>query len=205
MELFSCKKMHTAPISQPPNNMNYLCACLLFVSCVGTSFAQTIVPIGKVFPSPDGSKSVELADFDREYHYRITDKQTGTTSVLEDEYNPVFAIEWSQDSKSIFIAAHVARGVLVQILHWNNNQWDKFTIDVPEKQSHESTVLDWNIKSELLTLVCKVTLQKENGKSYGCYEGTFNVDPATGATSDFRKRALTTKECDELKSKFVPN
>lgn len=188
----------------PLDKMRYLFAYLFFIACAGTSFAQSIVPTGKVFSSPDGSKSVELADFEGEYRYRITDEQTGTTSVLNDEYNPVFAIVWSRDSKSIFIAAHVARGVLVQILHLNNNQWDKFTIDVPEKQSHESTVLDWNIKAGMLTLVCKVTLQEENGKPYECYEGTFNVDPATGETSDLRKRVLTTEECCELKSKFVP-
>ena len=167
--------------------------------------AQGVVATGRVFASPDASKSVNLLDYDREYHYAITDEKTGKVSILEDEYNPVFAIAWSSDSRSFFVVAHVARGVLVQILHLTNNRWSKYTIDVPERQSHESTVIDWRIEQAVITLICKVGLQKENGQYYACYEGTFDVDPTTGKTSNLRKRDLTLDDCRKLKSKFVPH
>jgi len=185
--------------------MKFKLACLLLVAWCLSSFARgIIIPPGRVFFSPDKSKSVKLLDYDREYHYAITDEKTGKVSILEDRYAPVFAIAWSPDSRSIFVVAHVARGVLVQVLHLANNQWNTYTIDVPEQQSHESTVIDWSIKPTVLTLVCKVGLQKENGEFYAYYEGTFDIDPSTGKTSNLRKRHLTLEDFLKLKSKFVP-
>jgi hypothetical protein len=187
------------------NSVRTIAICLALIPCGLSHFAEAaVVQPGKVFVSPDKSKSVRLLYYDREYRYAVTDEKSGKTTTLEAEYAPVFAVAWSLDSRSIFILAHVARGSLVQILHLGKNGWNKYTIDVPEPQSHESTVIDWNIRPTLLTLVCKVGLQKANGEFYACYEGTFNVDPLSGATSNLRKRQLTAEDCLKVKSKFEP-
>jgi WD40 repeat protein len=183
--------------------MKALAIWLLCCALALLSFATAGVgPPGSVFLSPDNRRFVKLLYYDRDYHYAITDRKTGKVTVLEAEYSPIFAISWSPDSQSIFAVAHVARGSVVQILHLHSGQWNKYTIDAPEQQSHESMVIDWSIQPSVLTTVCNVGLQKENGEFYACYENTFDVDPSTGATSNIRKRIKTFDECSKLKSKF---
>lgn len=165
-------------------------------------YAYDIIPAGKVFIAPNKSRSIELLDKNNNYYYLITNKVSGETEKIEAEYNPVYSIDWSQNSKSIFVAAHVARGILVQILHLAGEQWNKYTIDVPEQRSHEWVLLDWKIKPDVLVIECKVILQKDNGEAYACYKGVFDVNPSTGETSNLKKEPLTSEECLKLKGQF---
>jgi hypothetical protein len=178
---------------------------LLLVVLSLSSFADEksiTIPANKAFVSPDKSKSIKLLERDRMYYYAIKDEGDGKTSMLDANFTPVFAIAWSLDSKSIFVVVHVAKGAIVEILHLTGDQWKKYTINVPEERFHESIVLDWNIESTLLHLVCKVGLEKDNGQFYEYYKVTFDVDPSTGKTSNLKKRSITAQECFELKSKF---
>ena len=177
---------------------------LIFFAWHLSSFAQgAIIPPGKSFLSPDKSKSVKLLDYDRVYHYAITDKNTGKVCIFEDSYNPVFAIVWSADSRSIFVVEHVAKGSLVQILHLTNDHWKLYSIGDPEPRFHDSTILDWRIKPTVITIICKMMIEKGNGRVYECYVGTFDVDPSTGKTSNLRKKHLNFDDCLQLKSKFM--
>jgi len=148
---------------------------------------------------------VKLLDYDRVYHYVITDKNTGKVCVLENLYNPVFAIVWSADSRSIYVVEHVAKGSLVQILHLTGDHWNQYSIGDPEPRFHDSTILDWRIKPTGITIISKITLEKENERIYECYVGTFDVDPSTGKTSNLRKKHLNFENCLQLESKFDPN
>jgi hypothetical protein len=178
---------------------------LVFFAWHLSSFAHgAVIPPGKSFLSPDKSKSVKLLDYDGVYHYAITDKKTGKVSVLEDLFNPVFAIVWSADSRSIFVVEHVAKGSMVQILHLVDDHWNKYSVGDPEPRFHDSTILDWIIKPTVITITSKITLEKGNGRPYECYIGTYDVDPSTGKTSNLRKKHLNLEECLQLKSKFDP-
>ncbi len=185
--------------------MRFKLTYLLFAIWPLAGLAQCIIPPEKVFVSLDGSKSIKLLYFDRVLHYSITDEKTGKVSILEDPFGPVFAIAWSHDSKSVYVVEHVARGILVQILHLAKNGWKQYTIGGPETRDSESMVLDWKIQRDYLTLVCKVGLERANGTFYAFYVGTFDVNPSTGEISNLKKKPITYEEALNLKSKFPPD
>ena len=187
-----------------PMNSKLICLLILF-ALHSSSLAQgKVIPPGKSFRSPDKSKSVKLLDYDGVYHYVIKDEMTGKVCTFKDLYNPVFAMVWSADSQSIFVVEHVAKGSLVQILHLANERWTLYSIGDPEPRFHESTILDWRITPAQITLTSRITPRKANGRIYECYVGTYDVDPSTGKTSNFRKKPLKFDECLQLKSKFEP-
>lgn len=72
-------------------------ACLLLIAWPLLCFAEDgIIPPGRVFLSPDKSMYVKLLDYDREYHYAITDNKTGKVSILEARFNPFSPLPGAQ-------------------------------------------------------------------------------------------------------------
>ncbi len=178
--------------------MKFIVLCLLLVAFPRLAFTRGyFVPTGKVFLSPDKTKSIKLLDYDREYHYVITDRKTGKATVLDRFLSPIFAIAWSPDSRSIYVAEHIANGLVVEILHLSKDRWDTMTLDYCGKRHGlmMKLVLDM-INQAYIQLVSKIGLvESKHGTHYRCYLASYDVDPVTGETSNLRKRNISVDDC----------
>jgi hypothetical protein len=156
---------------------------------------DAIPTAGKTFVSPNRRFSVQTTIADRELYVVIKDAKTGSMSRLPCDYCPILALEWSRDSKTILAVEHASMTSLIELIHWDGNQWQQFEIDAPEGGDNDKFhVVGWEFNVEYIQATYIVDDRAENGRSLGLYKCTFHIDPADGKISNVRKTTITQKE-----------
>jgi hypothetical protein len=178
---------------------------IILATCVTAchSYADKIILPPAHFDSPDGKFSFKIEDHDRHYNFIVKNLNTrGVTSFI-DEFNPIFTVKWTSDSKTVFIVAHYARGKLLDMLHYGGEKWALKRIAPPEKREFESEILNWKFVDGTVHLFFKVII--DNKTSPEAYKCDFDFDPSTGAISKYKKSLISSKAYGSTKSALAPD
>jgi len=157
---------------------------------------------GDVFMAPDKRHFLKIDSHDRQYLYLVRDCDSRRETSFIDEFNPIFAVKWTSDSKSILIAAHYARGKLLDIIHYDGNKWVLDEIAPPEDREYESEILKWRFGRTNVHLQFKVMIYSRASPEY--YICSFDFDPSTGARSNYKKSYISFAQYRDTKSSFAP-
>ena len=153
---------------------------------------DSIPTAGKTFVSPDKRFSVETEIADQEFHLVITDAQTGSMRHLANALCPIFALQWSPDSKTLLAIEHASETSVIGLTHWDGHHWLQFEIDGPEVGNNDKVhVTGWEYKSHYLETTYLIDDRADNGDSGSFYKCTFRIDPASGKTADVTKTKIT--------------
>ena len=172
----------------------------IFISCFSHSHPQEPIPLGEPIISPDKMYSFKIEYYDREYHFKVKDLSTGKITSLDFEQGPVLAVKWTSDSKSIFIAAHYARGKLLDVIHYDGKKWKLDELNPPEDNIGEYEVLNWKFHEDKVKLFFKFFLLDEKYHPTSAYKCSLEYDPSTGAISDYKKENISFDAYGKIKS-----
>jgi len=151
--------------------------------------------------SPDGRFSIELNHRDRDYYFTITDHKLKKTVELPNVYRPVFAFEWSPDSKTVLSVEHAAQTSLIEILHFDGSHWKSFNIDPPlaKGDNYRFHAVHWDFTDDSLVTTYAVN-NNEVRNSTDLYKVTFKVNVKTGGISHVTSAPLTVSEYIDLRT-----
>ena len=162
---------------------------------------ESIPTAGKTFVSPDKRFSVVTKVADQEFHLVITDARTGSVSQLTNALCPIFALQWSPDSKTLLAIEHASETSVIGLTHWNGHRWLQFEIDGPKVGDNDKIhVVNWEYKDNYLATSYLVDNRADNGESLHFYKCTFRINPSNGKTSEVTKTKITREEFLSLRS-----
>jgi hypothetical protein len=172
--------------------------------CLDCTYGDVIQP-NQVIDAPDKLHSFSIKVYDRDYHFVLEDLITHKKTTFLDENIPIFCVKWTQDSKSIFIAGHYARGKFLRVIRRDGTEWKLDEIDPPEKNIDEYEVLNWEFNKDRVKLFFKFTLLDENYHPTGAYKCSLDYDPSTGGISNYKKESISFDTYGSIKSALAPN
>jgi hypothetical protein len=162
-----------------------------------------LVPLDKNIVSPDKAYAFKIKYYDRQYHFVIEDKNGKEVASIADEFGPILAVKWTDDSKAILVANHYARGKLLEVVHFDGQKWEVNEVPPPETRGYEYEVLDWKCKGDSVRLFFKVIIDsKTSPEAYKC---SFDYNVLTGSTSNYSKSLISIDTYSATKSVLAPD
>jgi hypothetical protein len=163
------------------------------------------------FPSPDGHFALEVGGFfDHDFHYAIKNQKTGDLQNLVEPkfilWGPLYAVDWTRDSKSVLLVYHVADGSEASILRFDGKAWHELAVAPTPVESkchgdegYNATIFDHRAATHdfWISYGIQTDLSHRHTLLYVC---NFDDDPATGTLSHVTLHHVTTPTYRRLKA-----
>src|SRR5437899_7910222 len=156
------------------------------LSCCGETPPQ--LKSGRHAPSPDGKFYV----FYEAPTFQIRDAKTSAVLGSVDQEQPVQALRWTGDSKTLIIVEHVAHGSDAYFLHWDGAAWrPQFTYALFEKEDHRAiAVVDVKPHTDAVDVTYKTYIPTRLV--------SFTFTPVTRKLSGLRRQDITFERWKQL-------
>jgi hypothetical protein len=182
-----------------------------FIALAPQARAEALTIDHGSFPSPDGHFALEVGGFFKgEYHYAIKDQKTGSLQTLAEPqfilWGPLYAVDWTRDSKSVLLVYHVADGSTSSVLHFDGKAWHGSEVDPTPVESkchgdegYNMTVFDHRAAHHhvWVSYGIQTDLSHRHTRLYVC---NFEDDPSTGTISHVTLHQVTNLTYRRLKA-----
>lgn len=107
---------------------------LLFLSCLVHSQQSASYERDEEYTSPDKKYIARLAITDTETVLTVKNCLTSKDAFSQILISRVESIQWTPNSKSLFIVSHLSGGSMATIVHYKDDRWKLYDNDPPIKE-----------------------------------------------------------------------
>jgi hypothetical protein len=156
------------------------------LSCWGETPPQ--LNSGRHAPSPDR----KLYVFYEAPKFEIRDAKRSAVLGSVDQEQPVEALRWTGDSKTLVVVQYVAHGSDAYFLHWDGVAWrPQFVRELFEKEDYRAiAVVHVKPHTESVDITCKTYIPTRLV--------SFTFTPSTRKVSNLRRHDITVRQWDQL-------
>jgi len=153
-----------------------------------SSYAQPQLRSGRHASSPDG----KLYVYYEAPTFEIRDSKTSAVLGSKEQEQPVLAVRWTGDSKTLVIVEHIAHGSYASFLHWDGTAWRPRSVETPFERLIYRGLAVVDVKPDRETVDIK----------YKTYIPTrlisFTYIPVTGNATNIRRHDITFERWQHL-------
>jgi hypothetical protein len=112
------------------------------------AYAESNVPAGLSFISPDGRYAVSLVETAAQWRYSIENIKTGQVDDSIVMPTVLLYLHWAANSQSIVAVEHIPKGSCGRVIYFQNGKWTDFEVRPPREEWIDSAVVGLQIKSD---------------------------------------------------------
>ncbi len=180
-------------------------ACLVTLACWQWSAKAKFFDLGDEAVSPNGKSLVRIVEIGGRWWFEVKNQKTGQVARFDADCNPIHALLWSQDSKTVLIVQQASEGTFAGMIHFNGERWSRIDI-FPTEEDDKHELLLWNVGARAVQLhylvIHEAGRDKEGARRNEVYRCNFKVSFATGRRSHLKRVAVSDDEIRALKSSF---